>query len=242
MRSAAQEAPTRRARDGFANIIASADFASPPGCGHCLQRSLLALEILRRSGFDCQLEIGSMLYRVGPDPIRDVVAFCGPGNVGKIVNDDLGLYHAWVSVGGYIADFSVGEWRHFHSRHKATYLGALLGPIQWTITPPAYWWRPRGKLIGPWRPTGVPELGVAWYGPFTDDLADIRDIREYTKVVSDLLRPEIVATVDYIFEQVSRKTGIRRHRRDAKPLTDQGGAMLLASDGGKRDRPGVVFC
>ena len=215
------KAPIRRVRDGFAYMIALVDFASPPGCGHCLQRSLLAIEVLRRSGVDCQLEIGSMLYRVGPDPVRDVVACCGPDNIGKIVNDDCALYHAWVSVGGYIADFSVHEWRHFHSRHKASYPGAPLGPIQWTITPPAYWWRPRGKLTGPWRPTGVPELGVAWYGPFTDHLADIRDIREYTKVVNDLLRSEIVATVDYIFEQVSRKTGIPLPPREAKaPLAD----------------------
>jgi hypothetical protein len=199
-------------RNGLANMIGAVDFVyadgrDASGYGHCLQRSLIAVEVLRRSNIDCQLEIGSMLYRVGPDPIRDVIAFCGPGNAGIVLNDKSALFHAWISVEDCIADFSINEWRSFDIRNEVTLPGGTpnLGPIQWTITPPKYWWKPRAELTGRWHSTGTPELGEAWYGPFN---GDVRIAHEQVKLVSELFGPQITATVDRIFEEAARLIGI----------------------------------
>jgi hypothetical protein len=69
---------------GTAKLVRAIDFVMPPEFGPgglCMFRTIAGMEALR----DCKIEavpyFGSMLYRVGPDPYRDVIAFCGRGNV-----------------------------------------------------------------------------------------------------------------------------------------------------------------
>jgi hypothetical protein len=57
-------------RTGVARIVCSIDFNVPDGIsgGHCIFRALTALEVCKRLKLPAQLEVGGMLYRVGPDP------------------------------------------------------------------------------------------------------------------------------------------------------------------------------
>jgi hypothetical protein len=96
-----------------------------------------------------------------------VVAFCGKGNAGMVIAD-MTVLHAWVSIGDDILDCSVGDWfesAKYAEQHEQLQRqlipGAVgLGAIQWTIPrQPPFWWKPRAELVGPWRPTGSPELG-----------------------------------------------------------------------------------
>src|SRR6476646_1863885 len=73
--------------------------------GRCLLHALVAAQALWNCNIAADLHIGSALCRVGPDPYRDVIAFCGPGNAGRGTQ-----FHAWLEVGDDILDFSVGEW------------------------------------------------------------------------------------------------------------------------------------
>jgi len=136
--------------------------------------------------------------------MRDVIAFCGPDNAG--FESNIGMaYHTWVNVGDSIADFSVGDWRTLDpGMVELTYPGAPnLGPIQWTIpTPPNYWWRPRSELTGPWRTTGTPELGKAWYGPFNGSPLRVqRAIREIRDDIGDA----ITRAVNSVIGQYARR-------------------------------------
>jgi hypothetical protein len=159
-------------RKGIAAVVRAVEFHHDKfTSGFCLPRALVGQEVMRRCKIESHIELGSLLYRVGPDPIRDIICFCGPGNAGTSVGGAIGLYHAWLSVGSDIADFSVGDWPNF-SGMEATIPGLPdLGPVQWTIPKlPQYWWRPRSELTRPWRSTGTPDLGQVWYGPFNGDL------------------------------------------------------------------------
>src|SRR5262249_33701205 len=159
-------------RVGIARTVRSIDFKLPEqftGAGKCTFRSLVAAEVMRHCQIDARIEIGSLLYRVGPDPYRDVVAFCGQGNAGYDIGANAAIFHTWIVAGNNIADFSVGDWPGLSQEVRLPGMPAL-GPIHWTIpTPPPYWWRPRAELTEPWRSTGTPALGEVWYGPFNGD-------------------------------------------------------------------------
>jgi hypothetical protein len=161
-----------KVHQGIANIVRSIDLERPGGVvrgGKCLFRTLVALEAMRHCDIEGRLELGSMLYRVGPEPMRDVVAFCGPGNAGGTFYGQE-AFHVWVAVGNSIADFSVSDWPAL-SAADIVFPGVPdIGPIQWTIPQPrpgAFWWKPRSELIGRWRATGTPELGEAGTGRIT---------------------------------------------------------------------------
>jgi hypothetical protein len=161
-------------RKGIATVVQAVEFkfgGKTGSAGFCLPRAMVGQEVLRRCNIDAQIELGSLLYRVGTDPLRDVIAFCGPGNAGTDFRDALGLYHAWLAVGEDIVDFSVGDWPSFCGEEVVIAGMPHLGPVQWAIPkPPQYWWRPRGELTTAWRSTGTPALGEAWYGPFNGDV------------------------------------------------------------------------
>jgi hypothetical protein len=84
-------------REGIAKIVRAIDFKMPgdfTGGGLCLFRSLVALEAMRHCQVEGHIEVGSLLYRVGPDPWRDVIAFSGPGNAG--CDTSVGpIFHVW---------------------------------------------------------------------------------------------------------------------------------------------------
>ena len=77
-----------------------------------------------------------MVYRDGPDPERDVVLFCGPGNVGQMIDGNL-MGHYWLEHGRDIIDFSAGDWRGDIIPELEINLDpddpSDLGPIQWDL-------------------------------------------------------------------------------------------------------------
>src|SRR5215831_17077509 len=80
-----------------------------PG-GMCFFRAMSGAVALMALGIPAKPALGGMLYRVGPDERRDVVAFCGPNNVGTRIGSSF-LGHWFVISGNDIVDFSVGDWR-----------------------------------------------------------------------------------------------------------------------------------
>jgi hypothetical protein len=174
-------------------------------------RTIAGIEALR----DCNIEaipyFGSVLYRVGPDPHRDVVAFCGPGNVaGRFGADDHMVFHMWLSVGDYFVDFSVGDWFTDAPHLKDVVEPGVtpLGPIQWTIPkPPDYWWQPRAVLEGPWRSHGTPELGQAWYKAAWRSEADLIAMKDHFVQVYAEARNDIVAAIRRIKDHFAATHG-----------------------------------
>lgn len=120
-------------------------------------------------GVPVKRQFGSMIYRAGPHPQWDVVAFCSYSNTARL--DESGyLGHAWIEVGDDLVDFTVGDWKP--QAQRCVQLGTEAGedcadkPITWTAPDlPDFFWRPRNVLKGSWKPSGEPDLGEAWYGP-----------------------------------------------------------------------------
>jgi hypothetical protein len=117
---------------------------------------VVALELLRFLKIPARLALGGMVYRVGPDPQRDVVAYCAEGNVGRITEDGL-RGHGWLQCGDDVVDFSVGHWRTTTTDDEC-----MLGPLQWTIEPPEFFWQPSSSFA-PNRGQYTPALGHAYY-------------------------------------------------------------------------------
>jgi len=114
------------------------------------------------NGIPATLTLGGMVYRAGPDPHRDVVAFCGPGNVGQFVSGQGILGHYWIESGSDVIDFSVGDWRGDMTPDLSLEPDDQLGPIQWAVDPPDFLWLARVDL-GPTPGQYAPELGKAYY-------------------------------------------------------------------------------
>ena len=77
--------------------------------GLCFYRNMTGLVTLWKLGIRARIALGGLVHRVGPDERRDVVAFCGRGNVGTKCSDGLAAHYFIVS-GDKIVDFSVGDW------------------------------------------------------------------------------------------------------------------------------------
>jgi len=156
-------------RDQVAAAVRSVIVLSHTGGGKCAFRALIGKVALGHLGVDARIEMGSALYRAGPDPVLDTVGFCGAGNRATIPNG----YHMWLEVGGDIVDFSCGDWyvQNVVVPENDLLTGQFARPIQWDIKPPSYVWRPARELTNPWRPDGEPELGIMWYraGVVIDD-------------------------------------------------------------------------
>ena len=138
------------------------------------------MEFLRRLGIPTQLALGGLVYRAGPDPIRDVVSYCGPGNLGQMIGDDW-VGHYWIQSGTDVIDFSVGDWQKSMSpdlMHPA--LPDDLGPIQWTVEPPEFFWMPE-TTVTPIAGQYTPEIGRAyytgWWGPTPPVEVNYREVR-----------------------------------------------------------------
>jgi hypothetical protein len=201
-------------RDGIAKTVRAVDFALPEhltGAGICVYRSLVGLEALRGCDIDAHLHVGSLLYRVGPDPWRDVIAFCGSGNAGATLNG-LPLFHTWLDVEDDIVDFSVGDWPKLQCPEIFTGEAArALGPFQWTIPqPPNYWWRPYAELTRPWRSSGTPALNEAWYGPFNGDAPAMHRI---IKKAQAELGQHIADAVETVMSRAAEQLGVERPPR-----------------------------
>jgi hypothetical protein len=98
--------PERRA--AIACVVRSIELVA--GGGTCLFRAILGRRVLAWLGIPSTIAVGAMLYRAGPDKIRDVVAFCGHGNA-PMVTDEGNALHYWLHCGDDLVDFSVGDWQ-----------------------------------------------------------------------------------------------------------------------------------
>jgi hypothetical protein len=138
--------------------------------GSCIFRTLAAYQAAAASNVDVTIGFGGLLARVGPDPQRDVVAFCGPHNMGFILPNGHAAFHCWLRYQDWIFDASLDEWPHLDSvGTELVTFGEALPPIQWTTTLPHYWLKPAAEVELAWRPQGTPAIGEAWYGPFHGD-------------------------------------------------------------------------
>jgi hypothetical protein len=62
----------------IAELVRSVPRAFPVGTGDCLDRSLTGAAVLTALGLPTTLKLGALLYRVGPDPLRDCITICAP--------------------------------------------------------------------------------------------------------------------------------------------------------------------
>ena len=97
-------------RRDIAHTVRDVEFDTHAPGGLCFYRAIIGKELLRLLGITADLCLGGVVYRAGPDPERDVVSFCGPGNVGQMIDGKL-LGHYWLEHGRDIIDFSAGNWR-----------------------------------------------------------------------------------------------------------------------------------
>jgi hypothetical protein len=198
--------------DGISLIVRHIRYDSLEEAGGlCLYRSLVGLTALKSCGIDGSLHIGSLICRVGPDERRDIVAFCGPGNAGYGNG-----YHAWIEVADDIIDFSVGDWSRLDPVECEIASGQTPGdPIQWTVTLPNYWCKPRAVLVDAWRPVGTPPLRQAWYGPYNDDpIARHARVRE----TLDHFGPQIADAIDTIQARFAAHQGLQPPSNKVQPL------------------------
>ena len=105
--------------------------------GSCMLRALIGSYVLLEVGIRADQHFGALLYRVGPDPERDVLRFCAANNVGIYTTDGPSAFHSWLYADDYVVDFSVGDWPAMTRREVDR---PCAEGLQWTIAqPPAYW-------------------------------------------------------------------------------------------------------
>lgn len=171
--------PSEVRRD-IAAIVRSVKWQLPTRAGTCWYTNCAGVMCLEIIGLPAKMEIGSMVYRCGPDPERDVVAFCGPGNMGMIAPDGYFIGHIYVQSDTDLIDFSVGSWREESDKMEGVCVadrrpdGTSPGPAQWTAPPlPDFIWADRATEKAKWRKGGTPELGEWWFGPTNGPLPAI---------------------------------------------------------------------
>jgi hypothetical protein len=148
-------------RADIATSVRNVEFSTGAG-GLCLFRAVIGLELLRLLGIPADLTLGGMVYRAGPDPHRDVVSFCGPGNLGFFAPGHGIIGHYWIESGSDVIDFSVGDWRGSMIPALSFEPVDELGPIQWAVDPPDFLWLPRVD-VDPIPGQYTPEVGRAYY-------------------------------------------------------------------------------
>jgi len=152
-------------RRDIAQTVRDVEFDTDAPGGLCFYRAIIGWELLRLLGIAGKLCLGGMIYRAGPDPRRDVVAFLGPRGVGQMIDGEL-VGHYWIEHGDDIIDFSAGDWRGDMSPELEINLDpddlSNLGPIQWDVEPPEYFWLP-SKEAWPIRGEATPPLGRPYY-------------------------------------------------------------------------------
>jgi hypothetical protein len=149
--------------------------AGVDGGGKCFWRAMTGVIVLKALDIQAELALGGMVYRAGPDEWRDVMAFCGPGNVGTFGPHGF-LAHYFIVSGSDIVDFSVGDWKvDVDTLPEVRPPGeAPLPPIQWTAPPlPDFFWDDRSNFQPETGPGATPALGRAWYTGFDGSCDDL---------------------------------------------------------------------
>jgi hypothetical protein len=156
--------------------------------GTCWLRAAVGFEFLRTCiGISVGLAYGGVVFRAGPDWQRDVVSYCGEGNVGQII-PGLGFSgHYWVQSANEIIDFSCGDWQRELDLSIAARPDGL-GPIEWVATPPDFIWVDKGT-VAPIRGQNTPEVGKAFYGgwrgpnlPIEDNLRELKTVLDWQAI------------------------------------------------------------
>jgi hypothetical protein len=214
----------------ISNPLVSNLFILTPGIleqhgGMCLFRAFCGEAALVALGItDYQLVIGGLLYRAGPDPVRDCAGFADGEGRGGFLEDGSFFGHTWLQVGANFVDFSSGDW-------KAVALAAQeagtdniqhipdLAPMVWETTPPEFIWQYRARLEPTREACGAearknggylaPPLGHAWYMGFdetryADGLAMIQRFRAAAHE-----NPAMMAAVKHIITQIIEHFGRR---------------------------------
>jgi hypothetical protein len=141
-----------------ARTASSIEFHGLSEGGDCWLRAAIGYKTLTNLGWSPRVELGGVLFRVGPDPRRDVVAFCGRGNYGYAVEGGM-LGHVWLRLDEDLIDFSCKDWPRLYKPDDE------LGPVQWQVQPPSVIWADR-DLFSDWQREGTPDLGKVWFCPW----------------------------------------------------------------------------
>jgi hypothetical protein len=131
--------------------------------GMCIFHAIIGRFVLRVMGVNADITAGSVFYRAGPDPGRDMFAFSGPFGGMFLANGTL-CGHAWLETDDDLIDFSVGNWRRIADTDPADYRRR----IEWTHPPPGFHWGPRTEFS---LPVTTITPGRACYLGMADDLA-----------------------------------------------------------------------
>jgi hypothetical protein len=180
-----------------------------PFRGVCFYRAIIGKIVLDVLGIESRICIGSMLHRAGPDPWRDVVAFCGPGNVGCISPGGGFQGHVWLQTDNDRIDFTLVDWRDASGIEEDGILSGdadyglkianeQMGAIQWTAPSlPDYFWQPIASFPK-WKQwtSGskgdvTPSLGEVWYGGFRGSQTQEAN-RRFQNITRDLVNDPIV--------------------------------------------------
>lgn len=205
----------------IARCVRSVNIEGGRGGGTCWFRQGAASVALHYLGIPNKRQFGGMVYRAGPDPMWDVVAFCSHNNMGAFTHDAY-LGHAWIESDGDLIDFTVGDWKAQHDTCIA--LGAESGadsvdiPVNWTApTLPDFFWSDIKKFRDDWRDMGEPPIGEAWYGPLAFGITEpiLGLLQKYIHHSMGILAPAIphmLANIDrlHIKERLGTLQPIRR--------------------------------
>ncbi len=149
-------------KDDIAELVRSVPRAFPIGTGDCLDRSLVGAAVLTALGLPATLKLGALLYRVGPDPVRDCISIFAPDRHSVEYRNDFCVGHFYLRSGPDLIDFSVGDFRAD---------AAVIAPeMEWSILPPDYFWDDAAHFARD-PAQEVPEIGQAWYDSVIDDPA-----------------------------------------------------------------------
>jgi hypothetical protein len=193
----------------IARIVRGVSYINPTPGGNCTIRALFGRTVLQACGLRSAVIPGGMLYRCGPDPQRDTIRFCSPppDQRGGYLYGGMMVGHIWNELGDDLIDFSAGDWKAETDIVEGSDMDLSdkeLGPIQWDIPPPPFIWQGAITLKRPWRSTGEPPIGRAWYAPWASKKHP--DCSGYDDVL-EMMRPSIIESV--------RRSGIIERLADA---------------------------
>ena len=155
-----------RLKADIATVVQSVQVPNEDG-GTCVLRAHLGMIVLNTLKLDLIMCFGSMLFRAGSHPVRDLVAFCKGDNDVGYVGDAL-FGHLWIEVGADLVEFSTNDWGRQAAGMtliEKTLSDVDIGPMRFEVRPPFCLWTPAAPLAAAWRPTGEPAVGRYWYKP-----------------------------------------------------------------------------
>jgi hypothetical protein len=171
-----------------AGIVRSVDLYDGLPGGRCSFRTYCGWMVLHHLGLPVRRAIGGMAYQAGPDPVRDVVGFCGRDWQGCI-QEGIFAGHCWLISGNDFVDFSVGDWRLVSE--TPLYLPGTpdMDPIQWTAPPlPEFFWSDKTAFLTR-APAKELQLGQAWYTGFSGQPPDLdADLEKYMSILTPVTR------------------------------------------------------